>query len=100
VSNTDSTKVLARDRCIHKYLKSGRTDCDHCTYVGKALRASQERGGLEAILRKRTNAPHGSVGVNDMSKEELRAYYTKRKAANRAKKKAELAAMGKVYKSL
>jgi hypothetical protein len=51
---------------------------------------------LEAILRKRTNAPHGSVGVNDMSKEELRAYYTKRKAVNRAKKKAELAAMGKV----
>ena len=90
---------LQRDGCIHKYLQSGSTDYDHCTHVGKAIRASQEGGGLEAILRRSSHAEHGSVNVQGMTKAEKTAYDTAKKKASRARKKAEFEAAGKVWKS-
>jgi hypothetical protein len=90
--------VLTRNGCIHKYLKSGRSDYDHCTFVGKALRASQERGGLEAILRSRSNADQGSINIKGLSKADKTAYDTAQKKAYRERKKAEYEAVGKVWK--
>jgi hypothetical protein len=90
---------LQRDRCIHKYLQCVRSDYDHCTYVGKAIRASQEGGGLEAILRSRSHGVAGSVNVQGMTKAEKTAYDTAKKKASRERKKAEFEAAGKVWKS-
>jgi hypothetical protein len=87
--------VLQLGGCIHKYLKSGCSDYDHCTFVGRALRASQERGGSEAILRSH----QGSITIKGLSKADRTAYDTAKKKANRARKKAEFEAAGKEWKS-
>jgi hypothetical protein len=63
------------------YLESSRSDYDHATYdvgiEGNTVRAAQERGGLEAILRSRSNAPQGSIKIKDMTPAEKNAYDNK-----------------------
>jgi hypothetical protein len=81
--------VLQRDGCIHKCLQSGSSDYDHCTNVGKAIRASQERGGLEAILRKHKQAAKESVNIKGMTKAEKTAYKTAKKKEERARKNVD-----------